>query len=104
MGRGTGCDHVAEVLVHRGGFVELRMEGGDQLLALAGGNNVSIHDSEGHGITGDLADVRGANEGHRNRSDAFEGRFGVEATQLAAIGIAGGGNVHGGKMRATVIV
>ena len=58
-------DAIEEVLMKAGIVVELGVESGGELIALAGGNDMSIDSSEGLAVvSGDRLDIGGTDEGH----------------------------------------
>ena len=76
--------------------VELGVESGGELIALAGGNDMSIDSSEGLAIVGgDRLDVRGTDEGHGHiGADVCDRANGVKTAQLPTVGITSHLDVH----------
>ena len=76
--------------------VELGVESGGELIALAGGNDMSIDSSEGLAVVGgDRLDVRGTDEGHGYLlTNASDGACGVKTAQLPTVGITTHLDVH----------
>ena len=78
-------------------LIQLRVESRDQLVPLAGGDDVAVHFCQHLGLGADGGDVGGADEGHGDLAHAFHLGHGVEAAQLPPVGVALGGQVHGGE-------
>lgn len=75
--------------------IEFRMEGGDELTALLGGNDMAIHLSQDLGLAIHLINIRSTDEGHRDMlTDSRDILLCIETAKLAAIGIAPHVNVH----------
>ena len=76
--------------------VEFGVESGGELVALAGGNDMSINSGEGLAIVGgDRLDVRGTDEGHGYLlTNASDGACGVKTAQLPTVGITSHLDVH----------
>ena len=68
--------------------VELRMEGCDQLTALAGSHHVAVDNSQDLGRSFHLFYIWGSDEGHGNVAHRSKRRFRQETSELSAIGIA----------------
>ena len=76
--------------------VELGMESGSELVALACGNDVAINGGKCLAIVGgDRLDVRGTDEGHGYLlTNASDGACGVKTAQLPTVGITSHLDVH----------
>ena len=76
--------------------VELGVESGGELIALAGGNDMSIDSSEGLAVVGgDRLDIRCTDEGHGYLlTNASDGACGVKTAQLPTVGITSHLDVH----------
>ena len=76
--------------------VELGVESGGELIALAGGNDMSIDSSEGLAVVGgDRLDIGCTDEGHGYLlTNASDGACGVKTAQLPTVGITTHLDVH----------
>lgn len=76
--------------------VEFGVEGGGELVALAGGNDVAIDSSDGLTIVGsDRLDIGRTDKGHGHfLTNTSDGIGGVEAAQLTTVGITAHLDVH----------
>ena len=76
--------------------VEFGVESGGELIALAGGNDMSINGGKCLAIVGgDRLDVRGTDEGHGYLlTNASDGACGVKTAQLPTVGITTYLDVH----------
>lgn len=83
--------------MHEQRVIEFGMEGGDQLMTLTGSDDVAIDHREHLYPIAHRRDVRSADEGHR---DGGTGELigGVEAAELAAVGVAQHGDIHGAEV------
>lgn len=90
--------------MYTGVGVELGMEGGDELVALAGSCYMTVDDGQRLGICRHAVDVGGADEGHGDGADTCHLRLCVETAELAAIGVAAHVGVHGGQSLARLSV
>ena len=68
-------------------LIQLRVEGRDQLVPLAGGDDVAVHFCQHLGLRADGGNVGGADEGHGDLAHAFHLGHGVEAAQLPPVGV-----------------
>ena len=89
-------DAIEEILMEAGIVVELGMESGSELVALACGNDVAINGGKCLAIVGgDRLDVRGTDEGHGYLlTNASDGACGVKTAQLTTVGITTYLDVH----------
>ena len=89
-------DAIEEILMEAGIVVELGMESGSELVALACGNDVAINGGKCLAIVGgDRLDVRGTDEGHGYLlTNASDGACGVKTAQLPTVGITSHLDVH----------
>ena len=76
--------------------VEFGMEGGGELVALAGGNDVAINSGEGLAVVGgDRLDIGCTDESHGHiGADVCDRANGVETAQLPTVGITSHLDVH----------
>ena len=76
--------------------VEFGVESGGELVALAGGNDMSIDSSEGLAVVGgDCLDIGCTDEGHGYLlTNASDGACGVKTAQLTTVGITTYLDVH----------
>ena len=76
--------------------VELRVESGGELIALAGGNDMSIDSSEGLAVVGgDCLDIGCTDESHGHiGADVCDRANSVETAQLTTVGITTHLDVH----------
>ena len=74
-------NHLQEQLVQTGVVVELRMEGGSKLIALAGSHDMTIDGGQDFYLVAQhTLDIGGANKGHGNiGANAFDGVNGMKA-------------------------
>ena len=82
-------------------IIQFGVKGGYKLIALPCSDYFAIHSCEDHYTVRDIFDIRCADEGHRNLAHGAETLRCVEATELSAVGIADGGDFHGGKVNAS---
>lgn len=82
-------------------FIELRMEGRNQLIALPGSYNVLVNSSQYLAFGGEyLNDSGGSDKRHGYLfAHSIHTFFGMETAQLSAVGIAFHLHLHGGQMR-----
>lgn len=73
---------------------ELRMEGGDNLAALACRDDVSVDFGKHLHAVACRRDVWRADECHRYLTDAFHVVYGMETAELAAVGVTLHGDIH----------
>ena len=76
-------------------FVQFRMEGGNELVTLAGSHNLAIYLRQNLSISPHLFNIRGTDESHWDISlDALHRSLNVETAQLATLGISQSRDVH----------
>ena len=94
-------DAIEEVLMEAGIVVELGVESGSELVALACDNDVAINGGKCLAIVGgDRLDVRGTDEGHGYLlTNASDGACGVKTAQLTTVGVALHVDVHRAQMQ-----
>ena len=97
-------DHIQEILVDPRVLVQLRVERGDELFALAGSDDMSVVAGKHIDALAYLCDVRSADEGHRHVAYPFELLVDEEATELPAVGVPQHGDVHGGDSFPRVVL
>ena len=74
------------------------VEGCDELVALSGGDNMTIMDGQDFHVFTHLFYIWGADKGHGNTTYAFYVAFTTEAAELSTVGVAMDGDVHRTKM------
>ena len=76
-------------------FIQFRMEGGNELVTLAGSHNLAIYFSQNLSISPYLFNIWGTNESHWDVAlDALHRSLDVETAQLATVGISQSRDVH----------
>ena len=67
--RTARSQHIQKIAVDRQVVAQLRVDGGGQLLAQAGGHDAPVHLGQDLDLRPRLGDVGSADEGHGHRSD-----------------------------------
>ena len=84
-------------------IIQFGVKGGYKLIALPCSDDSAIHSCEDHYTVRDIFDIRCADEGHRNLAHGAETLRCVKAAELSAIGVADGGDTHGGEIGTCVV-
>ena len=86
-------------------FVQLRMEGGNELVTLTGSYNLAIYLGKNLGITPHLFNIWSTDESHRDIAlNALHRSLDVETAQLATIGISQSRDIHGSNAKITTFI